>query len=315
MKKEINVGIIVAIVEAIFALIVGYLLYLVQENTIEQKTVETLAGYFDEVEADMSYEQAMKQLIEDSLQKDVLINDLRQKEQELIEIKASLEIDENNSKIVESAQHYASTNDYEMALAVLRSVVSKTPQMQAMISDYEKQYELEILNAVDVLVIEGSYDEAINLLNEALQVIPNSTSLAQKVGNVNNSKPQIFMNILQPYEKRGYSEKSSGYFMEMGRVKYTNGFQLGTSLEKSYAIFNLNGQYSKISGIIGHVDGSGANDKVVLISCDGLLVATIEIGALDLPKEFTIDVTGIKQLKFERSSGTTQTGFAEMTIQ
>ena len=129
MKKEIKVGIIVAIVEAIFALIVGYLLYLVQENTIEQKTVETLAGYFDEVEADMSYEQAMKQLIEDSLQKDVLINDLRQKEQELIEIKASLEIDENNSKIVESAQHYASTNDYEMALAVLRSVVSKTPQI------------------------------------------------------------------------------------------------------------------------------------------------------------------------------------------
>jgi len=74
MKKEIKVGIIVAVIEAILAFIVGYALYLVQVNSIEQKTVETLAGYFEEIDTDMSYEQVMKFLYQNSNEKDKLRN-------------------------------------------------------------------------------------------------------------------------------------------------------------------------------------------------------------------------------------------------
>ena len=68
--------------------------------------------------------------------------------------------------------------------------------------------------------------------------------------------------------------------MGMGGTKYFNGFQLGTSWETSYAIFNLDAQYTKITGIIGHVDGSGEMDKTVNVFADGVLIATIDIGYL-----------------------------------
>ena len=123
------------------------------------------------------------------------------------------------------------------------------------------------------------------------------------------------MDVLEPYEKNGYTEKKMGEFMEMGGKRYSEGFQLGTSYYTSYAVFNLDGQYKELSGIIGHVDGSGDRDDVVTIYGDGVLLKTIDIVSKDLPQEFSIKVVGVKQLIFERSDGSVQTGFAELIIQ
>jgi tetratricopeptide (TPR) repeat protein len=314
VKKEIKVGIIVAIVEAILALAVGYVLYLVQEETIETKTVETIAGYFEEVDENMSYDEVLQFLYESSKEKDELIASLSQENEELSKLKEQVSSEEANKEIVSSAQTYATSNDYEMAIAILNSVINKTPKMEAMLTDYAGQYEAQTIAQVDAYISEEKYDEATEYIKHALEILPNSSILEQKKISVINSRPQNLMSALQPYETNGYTEKNSGEFMEMGGTRYSGGFQLGTSLETSYAIFNLNGQYTKISGIIGHVDGSGDSDKVVTISLDGVLKEAIDIAYIDLPRDFSINVTGVKQLIIERSSGSTQTGFAELLI-
>ena len=314
VKKEIKVGIIVAIVEAILALAVGYVLYLVQEETIETKTVETIAGYFEEVDENMSYDEVLQFLYESSKEKDELIASLSQENEELSKLKEQVSSEEANKEIVSSAQTYATSNDYEMAIAILNSVINKTPKMEAMLTDYAGQYEAQTIAQVDAHISEEKYDEATEYIKHALEILPNSSILEQKKISVINSRPQNLMSALQPYETNGYTEKNSGEFMEMGGTRYSGGFQLGTSLETSYAIFNLNGQYTKISGIIGHVDGSGDSDKVVTISLDGVLKEAIDIAYIDLPRDFSINVTGVKQLIIERSSGSTQTGFAELLI-
>lgn len=85
MKREIKVGIIVAIVEGVVAFIFGYILFLAQQNTIEQKTVETLAGYFESVDETMSYDEVLKTIYEDSCAKDNKIAELTTKLDELQE--------------------------------------------------------------------------------------------------------------------------------------------------------------------------------------------------------------------------------------
>lgn len=314
VKKEIRVGITVAVVEAILAFVVGYALYLVQEHTIETKTVETIAGYFDEVDENMSYDEVLQFLYESSKEKDEIIASLSQENEDLSQLKEQVSSKEANEEIVSSAQTYAASDDYEMAIAILNSVINKTPQMEVMLTDYAGRYEAQTIAQVDTYISQEKYDEATEYIEHALVILPDSSILEQKKASVLNARPQNLMNVLQPYEKNGYTEKNSGEFMEMGGTRYSGGFQLGTSYYTSYAIFNLNGQYTKISGIIGHVDGSGDNDKVVTISLDGVLKETIDIAYKDLPQEFSIDVTGVKQLIIERSDGSTQTGFAELMI-
>lgn len=318
MKKEIKVGIIVAVVEAILAFVVGYALYFVQADSLEQKAVETLAEYFDEIDEDMSYEQVMKFLYEDSHKKDEIIATLNHQNEELAEeltsLKEGITSDEATKEVINSAQTYANSSDYVMALAVLNSVTNKNDQMKVMIDDYQKKYEAQIIAEADSLVYQEKYNEATSLIDNALQVLQGSPTLEQKREAVLKSMPQTFMNVLHPYEVRGYSEKISGQFMEMGGTRYFNGFQLGTSWETSYAIFNLNAQYTQITGIIGHVDGSGEMDKTVNVFADGVLIATIDIGYQNLPQEFSFNIVGTRQLKFERTDGTTQTGFAELVI-
>ena len=84
MKAEIKVGIIVAVIEAVLALAGGYVLYLIQEDSIEKKTVETIAGYFDEVDENMTYEQVLQFLYKNSQEKDQMIASLQQEKAELM---------------------------------------------------------------------------------------------------------------------------------------------------------------------------------------------------------------------------------------
>lgn len=318
MKNEVRVGlkvgITVAVIEAILGLTTGMILFRMQEESIEKKTVETIAGYFDGVDERMSYGQALEFLYQSSKEKDQVIESLTQENEELSKFKAQELSDAANVDIIESAQTAAASEDYKMALAILKSVSNKTSQMEVLISDYESKFESAIISQVTALIYDEQYDAAVDLLDDALKTLPNSSILKQSKTDVQQSKPQALMGILPPYETKGYREKLPSDFMEMGGERYSNGFELGTSFETSYAIFNLNGRYKKLSGTIGHIDGSGERDKVVTIFADGVLVQTIDVFYQDLPQEFSIDLDGVKQLKIERTDGDTRTGFADLYI-
>lgn len=66
-----------------------------------------------------------------------------------------------------------------------------------------------------------------------------------------------------------------------------------------WGLYNLKGAYSKLSGIIGHVDESEMNNGVVRFWGDGELILEYELIADALGTELSIDITGIKQLKIE----------------
>jgi TolB-like protein len=81
-------------------------------------------------------------------------------------------------------------------------------------------------------------------------------------------------------------------------IQYRDALVLSTGYG-GYSSHNLNGRYARFSGLIGRVDGTSSVDSTVRFLKDGMLLRTFNLKATDLPVEFSLDVTGVRQLKIE----------------
>ena len=64
--------------------------------------------------------------------------------------------------------------------------------------------------------------------------------------------------------------------------------------------YNLSGDFSRLTGIFGRVDGVGnPRDAVVTIYGDGNVLETFEFNQHDMPRNINIDVTGVQLLRID----------------
>jgi len=88
--------------------------------------------------------------------------------------------------------------------------------------------------------------------------------------------------------------------VKMAGVEYTNALLIHT--KGGNLLYNLNGKYTQLSGIIGHRDGGYLSDKSTTICsveiwCDGVLRKKFDLTGDAYPEEFTVDLRGVLQLK------------------
>jgi hypothetical protein len=106
----------------------------------------------------------------------------------------------------------------------------------------------------------------------------------------------------------------------MANVKYLNGMTFvsaGHFPENDWSVYNLNGQYTAISAVLAHVDGTGVHvhgggqdifgnpvggDKLQIFA-DGKLVGEYELATDMPPKNISLDVKGVNQLKLVWNTG------------
>lgn len=325
MSDTIKGAIIGALITVAGSVLIFYLGQFSTEETLEKNTVKILSEYFDYVNSDMEYKEALQALYTQSLEQQNeneklqnQIKELNKEKQELSNTvnntQEELQRTENNEHIVNSAKQYAENGEIKNALLLLLGVKTPTPEMAILIDDYQRDFETQIILQATLLSGENKYEEAIEVVEEALMIIPNNSLLKEKRDEINQLKPQKLISISPPYEKYGYTEMISSP-MSMGGENYYYGFQLGKAWDVSYANFNLGAKYNTVSVVIGHIDGSGEVDKTVNIYADDVLIDTVEVKNQNLPKEYTYNVKGVRRLAFERSSGDTQTGFGEITVQ
>ncbi len=119
----------------------------------------------------------------------------------------------------------------------------------------------------------------------------------------------LLLSVCPPYETAGY-EKSD--LIKMGGDNYVNGFTLA---REGYALFNLEGKYSTIEFDFGHVDQTEMKDATIQFTLDGVTGKVIEAHAGDLPQHYSIDVTGVSQVKITTSGYWTTYGFANLIIE
>ena len=64
--------------------------------------------------------------------------------------------------------------------------------------------------------------------------------------------------------------------------------------------YNLSGNFSRLTGIFGRIDGVGnPRDAVVTIYGDGDVLETFELSQHDMPRNLNIDVTGVQLLRID----------------
>jgi len=113
-----------------------------------------------------------------------------------------------------------------------------------------------------------------------------------------------------------YSSQDSGdtEFFIMDGKPYYNGCTWNGYVG-SYSIHMLNKNYTEISGTLGHViEGHNSGSHLLRIYYDGVPKKEVQL-TMDTNRPLVLDVTGVRELKFEVTSGNSNTfGYGNVTI-
>lgn len=296
MKESTKDVIVGCVITGLFS--VG--IFFLQKDSYEQKTVETLAGYFDSVDKDMSYDKSLKKIYKE-------YNEVKEENEKL---KKEME-DYNSNKIIEEslkrAETYAQSEDYENGLKILMGIGKKTTDIEILMEQYTTEYENQILVEANKLVEQKDYDGTIEILKEALNIIPNSEMLKNKMDEVQEFYPKNMLEVAPAYQSGGnnYEEYIDGSkSFTMGNEKYIYGMTFSADInifhKVSWAIYNLSSNYKTLEFMVCHVDGTDIGDTTSLqIFYDGILHEEIPLSPEMFPEKIELDVTGVNQLKMQ----------------
>lgn len=197
-----------------------------------------------------------------------------------------------------------STDDYSEKIKYLQdglSVVKDNNRLSNRLTAVTKDYAEKICEKADALVTEKKYDDAINVIDEALKTVPDNATLVSKKEEIENKMPKKFLYECKPYESSSYEEFINGRTFAMASEDYTDGFKI--KYNNGYGLWNINSKYTHLEFDVGHIDGTYMKNAVVEIYLDGVLYKSIEIKADGLPQHISLDLTDVKQLKIKMTGG------------
>ena len=316
MSDTIKGAIIGALITTLGSVLIFFLGNFSTQATLEKNTVETLSEYFDSIDKDMSYKQALQTVYEDYKntkdEKDKLQEQLNAKQNEA-------DAEKKIKEVIETVSSLSDKGNYEKALSILNGVEDKTPEMELLLVDITGKFETQIIDKASNLQGEGKYDEAVEIIDNALKILPNSNDLSTKKEKIIAEKPQNFMDVCEPYETSyNYEKYINGETFQMSGQDRTNGFTIMGY--DNQALANLDGKYKELSFDVGHVDGAEMLDATLSIYLDGTFYQSYDIKADALPISVKIPLEGKKQIKFFTKDGrsvamySTVLGFADMVI-
>jgi len=342
-KKDLSVqiisGIIVAVITAIATgLVTNYL--------TKKDIIEAISARFDSVDESMSYQQAlqivyedMKQLKTDNSNLQKSIDDSNNNNTALQSENISLqsEIDSlkkanNRSEQIALAESYASSGNYEVAIPILNEISEKTEDVNALLKEYTTNYEASIISSVESLAKDGYYEEAIDLIDGALKIVPDSQTLLDKKDNIT---PKYLVDTVDCYKSENLWLLDSREYIKMSGKSYKHAIfsqmsdTVASMFNQAYsasAFYNLDGKYTQLSGIVGHIDFSGSGtigendagqvyDAEITIWGDDKEICTITLSANDTAKSFNESIEGVNILEFRvKCNGNSKVGIAEIQV-
>jgi len=135
------------------------------------------------------------------------------------------------------------------------------------------------------------------------------------IKETSRKKEKFYLSELGVYHEEGVNkiEYDTLASMKIANIKYNKGIQavIQYLTEYWYLYFNLNGEYSLLTGLVGMDDANGdryvTDEDDVEISLtfigDDIELKTVNLREGDLPTEVEIDVSGVRQFKV-RGTGT-----------
>lgn len=165
MSDTIKGAIIGALITVLGSILIFYLGQFSTEEALEKNTVEALSGYFECVNIDMSYKEALQALYVQSLNQQNENKQLKEQIQELnkeqknlnniiITLQEDTERIENNEHLINSAKQYKENGQIKNALSLLLGIKNANSEVAILIDEYQKEFESEIILQVTSLIGE-----------------------------------------------------------------------------------------------------------------------------------------------------------------
>lgn len=285
MSDTIKAAIISSVITALIATLTSVLIFLLgnfsTQATLEKKTVEILSEYFASVDKDMSYKQALQTVYEESKQKDEEISILNQQ-----------------------------NVNFENQISEIPNIEFKNP---ALVADGLKIQEM-VNKSVIVVDNNNYYSEAIlNLVLEnvfSYDYSQNTVFYNASGKNVlSETKVDLFdTNVL--YEGDCYETflPEDGNTFAMGSNTYNKGFVIYdyyTLLtgDDGYALFDLQGKYSKITFDVGRTNEQAKQDVILKVYLNNEYVEEYSLNGQSPPVPLEIALNYANNMKLEVTGG------------
>ena len=293
MSDTIKAAIISAIITGLLSALVSVLIFFLGNFSTQATIVETLSGYFDSVDKDMSYEQALQTIYAEAKQKDEEISILKQQ---------NADYENRISRIP----------DFEfkdpMLIADGLKVQDHVDQSMVVI-DNKNYFSQGLLNVVLKNML--SYDGSQNA------VFYNATG----VNLFTETRIDLFStNVLYGGTCYGVFLPSEGKTFSMGSNTYSKGFVIYDDYSlfgdgDGYALFDLQGKYSKISFDVGRTNEYEKEDVVLKVYLNNEYVEEYSLNAQAPPIHLEINLNYANNMKLEITGGTrVKYGFANVVL-
>ncbi|MCD8239503.1 MAG: NPCBM/NEW2 domain-containing protein [Clostridiales bacterium] len=159
-------------------------------------------------------------------------------------------------------------------------------------------------NVLEPFIYNGSTYLPIRAVGEAVgksvsyDANTNSVYLGSSSNYNSSSSSATLGTKLKPYQTDGIQIISD---ISMGGVSYKEAVNFGSSQGSAYVYYNLSGSYNSVSGIYGSIDDEGSIGDYAVLSFygDGILLKEFTVNGGELPKNFTLNLTGVSQLRVE----------------
>lgn len=159
------------------------------------------------------------------------------------------------------------------------------------------EFDFNVSGVKQLKVVASGSDNYSNGVGFANAVLYNETSEKPVLYAASGYKEKAFLGKnIKAYQNGSYYKEcaNDGENVLIQGQKYYNGFTIGTYTNGGYASFNLNAEYKTLSGKVGFIDK--VYPLSYIIYGDGNVLSKISLSSED-EYAFTIDVTGVKQLR------------------
>ncbi|MCL2627102.1 MAG: protein kinase [Oscillospiraceae bacterium] len=201
--------------------------------------------------------------------------------------------------IVSEVTNLSANDNYDRALSTLNDGLRRYPNNKILadaITETQAKEKEYIIHQANTLAAEYRYDDAISFLRSSKY--SNDSDIRALITDYNNRRPAILGVDILPYQSENivlFTETAPGNMMG---AQYIHGFRTdGSATSRAY--FNLDGNYTNLSGLYGPMSGSASGNVTLTVWGDGKMLGRYEMATGDLVKIFNINVTDVGQLFFE----------------
>lgn len=306
-----------------------------EESFLKQDFESAISGYSFVIESDENYADAQEKLVisQDNYREQILNNigtpntneefeeALRILERALTVIPKDSAFTEKYQAVYEqyagilkqdalkNASAFIDTGDFVSAISLVDKALGYNEgdsELEGLLISVQSEYETYVTNQVNVAVAAYDYETAFTVLDQAMEVLPESTVLEDLYKSVEASKPTP-LNELKISESNLYSEVTELVITEDvvgNQYDPKNLFVLSATddswedPESGYAKYYLNGEYTKLRGTLAVGDQSEIGECTFTIYGDDRVLYTSEtLTRTTAPIALEVDVTGVSWIQ------------------